>query len=59
MYYPSVRLEGLRKPMTNLSQDSVPLGREMNPGPTEYKAGVLMTSGVCYGVKKSLDAVNM
>jgi hypothetical protein len=30
------------KTMKNLSQDSWPLGQELNPGPPTYEAGVLM-----------------
>jgi hypothetical protein len=36
-------LEGLRKTTKNLSQDSRSPGRDLNPGPPEYKAGVLTT----------------
>jgi hypothetical protein len=36
-------LEGLRKTTKNLSQDSRSPGRDLNPGPPEYEAGVLTT----------------
>jgi hypothetical protein len=45
-YYTSISgiyLEGLRKTKVNLSQDSRSPGRDLNPGPAEYKAGVLAT----------------
>jgi hypothetical protein len=42
-YYPNIHLEGLRKTTKNLSQDSWSPGQELNPGPPEYKAGVLTT----------------
>jgi hypothetical protein len=42
-YYPVICLEGLRKTTKNLSQDRRSLGRDLNPGPPEYEAGVLTT----------------
>jgi hypothetical protein len=36
-------MEGLRKTARNLSKDSPFLGRNLNPGPPEYEAGVLTT----------------
>jgi hypothetical protein len=42
-YYPGICLEGLRKTMKNLSQDSRSPGRDLNPGPLEYEAGVVTT----------------
>jgi hypothetical protein len=41
--YPGIYLEGLRKTMKTLSQDSQFPGRDLNPGPPEYEAGVLTT----------------
>jgi hypothetical protein len=38
---PGIRLEGLRKTAKNLSQDSQSSSWYLNPGPPEYKAGVL------------------
>jgi hypothetical protein len=40
-YYPGIRLEGLRKTTENLIHDSRCPGRDLNPGPPEYEAGVL------------------
>jgi hypothetical protein len=40
-YYLDNCLERLRKTTINLSQDSLSLGRELNPEPPEYEAGVL------------------
>jgi hypothetical protein len=34
-------LEGLRKTMHTLSQESRSVGQDLNPGPPEHKAGVL------------------
>jgi hypothetical protein len=42
-YYPGLCLEVLSKNTRNLSQDSQSLGRELDPGPPEYNAGVLTT----------------
>jgi hypothetical protein len=42
-YYPGIRLGGLRKTTKNLSQGSRSPGRDLNPGPPEYEAGVLTT----------------
>jgi hypothetical protein len=42
-YYPSIILEGLRKPMTSLSQHNWPPGLGLNSGPLEYEAGVPTT----------------
>jgi hypothetical protein len=42
-HYPSICLEGLRKTTKNLSQDSRPPGRDLNPAPPEYESGVLDT----------------
>jgi hypothetical protein len=36
-------LEGLRKNHKNVSQDSWSPGRDLNPGPSKYEAGVLTT----------------
>jgi hypothetical protein len=38
---PGICLEGLMKTMINLSHDSQPPGRDLNPGPSDYEAGVL------------------
>jgi hypothetical protein len=42
-YYLRIRLEGLRKTTKNLGQDSRSPELDLNPGPTEYDAGVLAT----------------
>jgi hypothetical protein len=42
-YYPSICVEGLKKAMTSLSQDSRSPGRDWNSEPPEYEAGVLTT----------------
>jgi hypothetical protein len=42
-YYPVICLEELRESTKNHSQDSRSPGRDLNPGPSEYKAGVLTT----------------
>jgi hypothetical protein len=42
-YYPSIFLEGLRKTTKNFSQDTRSPGRDLNPGPPEFEAGVLTT----------------
>jgi hypothetical protein len=39
-YYSSIRMEGLRKAAKTLSQDSRSPGRDLNPGPPEYKARI-------------------
>jgi hypothetical protein len=51
-YYPNICLEGLRKTTKIPSQDSRFPGRDLNPGPPEYEAGVLtglncLWSAVC------------
>jgi hypothetical protein len=40
--YPGICLEELRRNTKNLNQDSQSLNRDLNPGPTGYKAGVLI-----------------
>jgi hypothetical protein len=40
-YYLSIRLALLMKTMKNLSQDNPSPGRDFNPIPPEYKAGLL------------------
>jgi hypothetical protein len=42
-YYPRTCLKELRKSLKTLSQDSRSPGRDLNPGPPEYEAGVLTT----------------
>jgi hypothetical protein len=42
-YYPGICLEGLRKAMETLSQDSHSPGEDLNLGPPEYEANVLTT----------------
>jgi hypothetical protein len=42
-YYQVICLEGLRKTMKPLRQDSQSPGRDLNPGLPEYEAGVLTT----------------
>jgi hypothetical protein len=39
-YNAGIRVEGLRKTVKNLSQASRSPGRDLNPGPPEYKTGV-------------------
>jgi hypothetical protein len=34
-------LEGFRKTINTLSQESLSVGQDLNPGPPEHKAGVL------------------
>jgi hypothetical protein len=51
-YYPSIRLEGLRKITKSLSQDSRSPGRDLNPGPLEYEAEVLTTRSRCWVVSR-------
>jgi hypothetical protein len=46
-YYPYNCLEGLRKTMKNLSQDSRSPGQDLNPGHPEYEAGVLTIQPRC------------
>jgi hypothetical protein len=46
-YYPGICLEGLRKIMENLNQDSQSMGRDLNSGPPEHKAGMLTTQPQC------------
>jgi hypothetical protein len=41
-YYTSIHLEGLWK-TRNFNQNDQSLGRDLNPGPTEYEARVLTT----------------
>jgi hypothetical protein len=43
IYYPGIRLEGLRKTTKNLSEDSLSSARNSNPEPPEYEAGVMIT----------------
>jgi hypothetical protein len=42
-YYTAIFPEVLRKTSKNLSQDSRFPGRDLNPGSSEYEAGVLTT----------------
>jgi hypothetical protein len=37
-YCPGICLEGLRKITKNINQDNRSLGRDLNPGPPEYKS---------------------
>jgi hypothetical protein len=46
-YYPRIWLDRTRKTIKNLSQDSRSPGRDLNPGPPEYEAGVLTTRSQC------------
>jgi hypothetical protein len=41
--YPGIRLDGLRKTTKSRSQDKRSPGRDLNPRPPEYEAGVLTT----------------
>jgi hypothetical protein len=40
-YYPGIRLEGLRRTTKTSIRIAGRRGRDMNPGPPEYEAGVL------------------
>jgi hypothetical protein len=42
-YYPSICMDALRKTTKDLSQESRSKNRFLNPGPLEYKSGVLNT----------------
>jgi hypothetical protein len=42
-YYPRIFPQGPRKTTENLGHDSRSPGREWNPGPPEYEAGMLAT----------------
>jgi hypothetical protein len=42
-YYLNIYLEGLRKTMMDLSQDSWSSGQGLNLGPLEYEAGLVTT----------------
>jgi hypothetical protein len=42
-YYPDICLEELTKTTKNLRQSIQSPGRDLNPGPTEYEAGVPTT----------------
>jgi hypothetical protein len=42
-YYPGIHLEGLRKTTEILTHDSRSPGRDLNPEPPEYEAGLLTT----------------
>jgi hypothetical protein len=42
-YYSRICPEDLRRTMKNLGQTSQSQGRDLNPGPPEYEAGVLNT----------------
>jgi hypothetical protein len=42
-HYPGIYLEGFRKTMENLSQDSEFPGQELNTGPPQYEVGMLTT----------------
>jgi hypothetical protein len=52
-YYSGIRLEGLRK-TTIPSMDSRSPGRDLNPGPPKYEAGML-TTGPRLSVDKSME----
>jgi hypothetical protein len=41
-HYPDILVEVLRKPTKNLDQDSRSLGPDLNPGPSEYEARLLL-----------------
>jgi hypothetical protein len=42
-YYPGICMEGLRKPMKNISQASWSQSEDVKSGPPKYEAGVLPT----------------
>jgi hypothetical protein len=46
-YYPGICLEGMRKTMKNLIEDSQSLGQDMKQRPSEYEAGVLTARPQC------------
>jgi hypothetical protein len=41
--WPNICLQGLRKAMKTLSQDSQSTGQDLNQEPPKYEAGVLIT----------------
>jgi hypothetical protein len=45
-YYPGLCLEGLRKTMKNFNECRRSPGRDFNPEPPEYRAGVLATQSL-------------
>jgi hypothetical protein len=51
-YYPDIRLEVPRKSTKNFSQGSWSSGRDSNPGPPEYEAGLLISQPRCVCVCK-------
>jgi hypothetical protein len=48
MYYPGIFLEGLRKSLKILSQDSLYRGKDLKPGPPEYSTATF------YGVEREI-----
>jgi hypothetical protein len=49
VYYPGTCLEGLRETTKNFSQDSRYQSKDLNPGCTEYEAGVPTTQPARFG----------
>jgi hypothetical protein len=47
-YYPGIRLDGLRKTTKTSIRIGGRRGRDLNPGPPEYEAGVLPTRPLRY-----------
>jgi hypothetical protein len=48
-HYSGIFLKELRKTTKNLSQDSRSSGRDLNPGPPKYEAGVFDCSTTAFG----------
>jgi len=56
-YYPGIRLEGLRKTTKTSIRIAGRRGRDSNPGPPEYEAGVLTTKfGTLFQMAHALNA---
>jgi hypothetical protein len=47
-------LERLRKITKNLTQDNLKPGRDLNPGPPEYEAGVIALMEIIYSLYETL-----
>jgi hypothetical protein len=55
MYYPGIRLRGLRKTTKSLSQGTLSPNRDLNPGPPDYEAGILTARRL----RSALQLLNM
>jgi hypothetical protein len=58
-HYPRISVGAEEKLQKNLSQDSRPPSRDLNPGPLEYEAGMLTTRPQRLGVKSRLQNTRM